>query len=66
MSSLTYMAVSSFVSQLTHLQNFLIPAGCLGWWKQYIHLLSAVAFAELSATFPKIAAVILFFLLPNI
>lgn len=63
---LTYMAVFSSVCQLTYLENFLIPVGCLGWCRQYIHLLSAATFTELRATFSKIAAVKFFLLLPNI
>lgn len=65
-SFLTHMAAISFIYQPSYLENFFIPAGCLGWWRQYMHLLSAAAFAELSATFPKIVAAIFFFLLPAI
>lgn len=54
MSFLTHMAAFSSVCQPSYLKSFFIPAGCLGWCRQYIHLLSAAAFAELSATFPKL------------
>lgn len=66
MSFLTHMAALSSACQLSYLESFFIPAGCLGWCRQYMHLLSAAAFAELSATFPKIVAAIFFFLLPTI
>ena len=61
-----HMTVFPCVRQLTYLANCLIPAGCLGWCRQYIHLLPAAAFTELRATFSKIVAVIFFFLLPGI
>lgn len=61
-----HMTVFPCVCQLTYLANCLIPAGCLGWCRQYIHLLPAAAFTELRATFSKIVAVIFFFLLPGI
>lgn len=63
---LTHMAVFHSVYRRSYRESFFIPVGCLGWCKQYIHLLSAAAFAELSATFPKIVAAMFFFLLPNI
>lgn len=64
-SFLTHMA-AFFRMQLSYREIFLIPVGCLGWCRQYIHLLSAAAFAELSATFPIIVATMFFFLLPDI